>query len=79
MCDHDSGAFLAFSTGKPTKFGAEIRPLRVARGVGTFDEDRPEPLIAFAGPTALALPGTLIVPGADLGPGAEMLGRGKPL
>jgi hypothetical protein len=50
----------------------------VARGVRTFDEDRPEPLVAFAGPTTLALPGTFIIPGADLGPGAEMLGRGKP-
>src|SRR5205085_3089854 len=78
VCDHDGGSLLAFPTGKPTKFGAEIRPFRVARGVRTFDKDRPEPLIAFAGPPALALPGTLIVARADFGPGAEMLGRGKP-
>ena len=78
VCDHDRRPFLAFSTGKATKFGAAIRPFGVACGVGTFDEDRPEPLVAFAGPPTLALAGTLIVPGADLGPGAEMLGRGKP-
>jgi hypothetical protein len=78
VCDHDRCSLLAFPTGKPTKFGAEIRPFRVARSVGTFDEDRPEPLVAFAGPPTLALPGTLIVPWADLGPGAEMLGGGKP-
>jgi len=78
VCDHDGCAFLAFPTGKPTKFSAEIRPFRVARGVRTFDEDRPQPLVAFAGPPAFALPGTLIVPRADLGPGAEMLGGGKP-
>ena len=69
---------LAFPTGKPTKFGAEIRPFRVARGVRTFDEDRPQPLVALTGPPTLALARTLIVPRADLGPGAEVLGRGKP-
>src|SRR4030095_13678771 len=50
----------------------------MARCMGTFDEERPEPLVAFAGPPTLALAGALIVPRADLGPGAEMLGRGKP-
>src|SRR5262249_39562152 len=76
--DHDRRPFLAFPTGKATKFGAEIRLFGVACGVGTFDEDRPEPLVAFAGPTTLALPGTFIIPWTDLGPGAEMLGGGKP-
>jgi hypothetical protein len=78
VCHHDRRSLLAFPTGKPTTFGAEIRPLRVARGVRTCDEDRPEPLVTFAGPPTLALAGTLIVARADLGPGAEMLGRGKP-
>ena len=78
MCDHDRCPFLDFPTGKAPKFGAEIRPFRVAHGVGTFDEDCSEPLVAFASPPTLALAGTLIVPWADLGPGAEMLGGGKP-
>src|SRR5213593_2956875 len=60
--DHDCSPFLAFPTGKSAKFGPEIRLFGVACGVRTFDEDRPEPLVAFAGPTTLALPGTLIVP-----------------
>jgi hypothetical protein len=54
VCDHDGGTFLAFPTGKATKFGAEIRPFRVACCMGTFDEDCPEPLVAFAGPPTLA-------------------------
>src|SRR5262249_34912935 len=76
--DHDCRPFLAFPTGKPTKFGAEIRPFRVTRCMGTFDEGRPEPFVALASPTTLALASTLIVPWADLGPGAQMLGGGKP-
>ena len=71
--DHDRRPFLAFPTGKATEFGPEIRPFGVACGVGTFDEDNPEPLVAFAGPTTLALPGTFIIPWTDLGSGAEML------
>jgi hypothetical protein len=39
--DHDRRPFLAFPTGKATKFGAEIRLFGVACGVGTCDEDRP--------------------------------------
>ena len=78
MGDYDGCPLLALPTGKPTECGAEIRPFRVARGVGTFDEDGPEPLVAFASPPTLALPATLLVPWADFGPGAEMLGRGKP-
>ena len=58
--DHDRGPFLAFPTGKPAKFGAEIRPFCVARGVRTFDEDRPEPFVAFASPPTLALASTLM-------------------
>ena len=61
MRDHDRRPFLAFLTGKPMKSGAEIRHFRMARRVGTFPEDRPEPLIAFAGPTAFALPRTFIL------------------
>ena len=63
VCDHDCRTLLAFPTGKPAKFGAEMRPFRMARRMRTCDEDRPEPLVAFAGPTTLALAGTLIVPG----------------
>ena len=76
--DHDCSPLFAFATGKPAKLGPEIGPFGMARGMGTFDEERPEPLVAFAGPTTLALAGALIVPRADLGPGAEMLGGGKP-
>jgi len=61
--DHDGSPLFPFPTGKPAKFGPKIRLFGVARGVRTFDEDRPEPLVAFAGPTTLALAGTLIVPG----------------
>jgi hypothetical protein len=76
--DHDRRPLLAFPAGKPAKFGAEIRPVRVARGVRTFDEDCPEPLIPFAGPPTPALASTLIVPWAYLGPRTEML-RGRKL
>src|SRR5262249_62117375 len=74
--DHDRRPFLAFPTGKATKFGPEIRLFGVACGVGTFDEDRTEQLVAFAGPPTLALPGSFLIPGADLGPGKARLGRG---
>jgi hypothetical protein len=44
VCDHDRRPLLAFPTGKPAKCGAEIRPLRMARRMGAFDEDRPKHL-----------------------------------
>ena len=62
MPDHDRRPFLALPTGKPAKFGPEKGPFRMARGVGTCHEDGPEPLVAFAGPTAFALARTSIVP-----------------
>src|SRR5215831_15662403 len=55
MRDHHGGPWRAFPTGKPAKCGAEIRPFRVARRMGTCDEECPEPLVAFAGPPSLAL------------------------
>jgi hypothetical protein len=67
--DHHGCPLLAFPTGKPAKFGPEIGLFGVARRMGTFDEEGPEPLVAFAGPPTLALAGTLIVPRAELGPG----------
>src|SRR5215471_18321591 len=76
--DHHGCPLLAFPTGKPAKFGPEICLFGVARRMGTFDEECPEPLVAFAGPPTLALASTLIVPRAELGPGAEMLRGGKP-
>src|SRR5262245_26729457 len=72
--DYHGCPLRAFPTGKPTKCGAEIRPFRGARGMGTCDEECPEPLVAFAGPSTLALAGTLMVPRAELGPGTERLG-----
>src|SRR5215831_11197052 len=76
--DHHGCPLLAFPTSKPAKFGPEICLFGVAHRMGTFDEECPEPLVAFAGPPTLTLASTLIVPWAELGPGTEMLGRGKP-
>ena len=76
--DHDGRLLFPFPARKSAKFGPEIGLFGVARGMGTCDEDGPEPLIALAGPPTLALAGTLMVPGADLGPGAEVLGGRKP-
>ena len=60
--DHNCRPFLVFPTGKAAEFGAESGLFGMARCVGTCDEDRPEPLVAFAGVPTLALAGTLIVP-----------------
>src|SRR5215831_2672907 len=76
--DHDCRLLFPFPARKPAKFGPEICLFGVARGMGTFDEECPEPFIALAGPPTFALARTLIVPGADLGPGAEVLRGGKP-
>jgi hypothetical protein len=76
--DHDGRLLFPFPASEPAKFGPEICLFGMARCMGTFDEDCPEPLIALAGPPTLALAGTLIVPWADLGPGAKVLGGGKP-
>src|SRR5215831_19755483 len=75
--NHDGRLLFPFPARKPAKCGPEIGPFRVARGMGTCDEECPEPLIALAGPPTFALAGTLMVPGADLGPEAEVLRGGK--
>jgi hypothetical protein len=58
--NHDCSLLFAFATGKSAKCGPELRRFGVARGVSTFDEDRSEPFVAFAGPPTLTLASTPI-------------------
>src|SRR5262245_32489899 len=73
--DHDRSPLLALATGTPSKFGPEICRFGMARCMSTFDEERPELLVAFAGQATLAPARAIVVPMADVRAGAERLGR----
>src|SRR5438094_281616 len=77
MADGNQGAFLASSGRQPFVLGGEIGVLGFRRDLGNFDEDLPQPAIAFARLPTQALPSTLVVPWTHPRPRGEMLGAGE--
>src|SRR5262249_17844902 len=77
MADRNQGTFLSPAGGNPFILGCEIGVLGFRRDLGNFDEDLPQPTIAFAHLPTQALPPTLVVSWTPPRPRGEMLGAGE--
>src|SRR5215470_1310327 len=77
MADGNQGTFFASSCRQPFVLSSEIGILGFRGDLGNFDEDLPQPAIAFARLPTQALPPALVIPWTHPRPRGEMFGAGE--